>query len=225
MVYYLMGFIVMHFDLLQYYALRNKNRDVFLLNYSDAFAAFENIDKHFQQIIEFLSINRTKCDRFQITLIPFILIIILQGRNAFESLARYQSSDAWLIFRPGLEAVLFMGKFVDNPENAKIWQDRHNNRKKYDKISVGKGLISDSLPRAKKYQKVLKQINDRFIHSNYDFYMKNLSLQAAERNEIFLAKEFFDRDADIHEANLLSFLNLIWLIGESIGEMFLAQYN
>ena len=155
--------IAMNYELLQYTAIRNKNREIFLLNYKNEFAAFEDIDKRLQQLVRFIGTYKTINGFSQVSLIPFILITILQGRNAFESLSRFQSSEAWLIFRPGLEAALFMGKFVENPENATIWKDRYNNLKEYKKIFQGNGLISNSLPRAEKYQKVMKYINDRFM--------------------------------------------------------------
>ena len=63
------------------------------------------------------------------------------------------------------------------------------------------------------------------MHSNYDYYKKDLISQPLKDREIFWGIEFFDKDAHIHEANLISFLRLIWLVGESIGKMFSEQYG
>jgi len=45
-----------------------------------------------------------------------------------------KASLAWLTFRPGLEALLMTGKFVDVPANADVWKNREADWKAYQEV-------------------------------------------------------------------------------------------
>lgn len=101
-----------------------------------------------------------------------------------------------------------LGKWVDDPNNAKIWEERKTNYKAYKNIFFGTNLISKSFPMSSDFQKVLNKINDDFMHPNPDFTFREHHLKDQGDN-LFLKVEYFDSDSILHEAHLLAFLNLL----------------
>ena len=116
-----------------------------------------------------------------------------------------------LTFRPGLEALLILGKFVDNPDNAKTWHDRLVDRNKYQKSFSGNNIISKSLPKSNDFRKVLTRLNDDFIHPNPDFTYRDANVRDIGQ-KLFIEMQYFDVISDVHYGHLLAYLNLIDLI-------------
>jgi hypothetical protein len=133
----------------------------------------------------------------------------------FDHLASYQSFLAWPALRPGLEALLFIGKWVDDPRVVGIWKDRQNHRDEYRRLFSGRGLISRSLPRSSEFRSVLNHMNDEYLHPNSNFGYRQTRVRPASPESLVLESPLFDREPAIHEAHLLAYLHLSELICES----------
>lgn len=210
--------------LLDYASVRARNRDAFLLNSRRELNAFGDLDNRLYKIAFHLGSRKTRQGHARLSLVPFILILMRQGREAFECFSRYQSAQGWLVFRPGLEATLIMSKFVDDPENAQIWKNKEARRNEYNKTFQGRSLIARSLPWAKEFQGVMRKINEQFMHANYTYYFRDASLETPDEKKLNIRLSFFDEE-DPHRAHLLSFLHMSHLLASSIGKMFARDYG
>lgn len=225
----------MESEILHYNAILGLNREVFLLKYGQEFQAFEDSDVRLQKIAELISKKRNDQNESIVGLLPFLLIILRQARNAFECLSRYKSYESWIVFRPALESTLTIGKFLDNPSNADLWRNRRQiceNRKKdkekyerYKKEFEGDGLIPNSLPQGKEFRQLLSRINDEFMHMNYDYFKRNLTVSKIGTKGVLVKVSFTDDDPHEHEACLLSFLHMYRLLIRSLGQAFASKYR
>lgn len=225
----------MESELVNYRSILNANRETFLINHREEFVAFEIIDKRLQNIFEIVGTKRTDQGESIISLAPLLLIIVRQGRNAFECLSRYQSSEAWLVFRPALEAMLIIGKFLDDPENSSLWENKNKireNRKidkesfnKYKEEFEGDGLIPKSLPKGKEFRRLLSRINDEFVHMNYDYFLRDLQIKDDNSSDIIINIHFMDHDQQNQNAQLYSFLHMYYLLVSSLGKAFSSKYR
>lgn len=225
----------MNSELLNYSATLRLNREVFLLNYGREFQAFEDNDMRLQKIAEVVSKKKSDQNESLVGLIPFLLIMVRQARNAFECLSRYQSYEAWIVFRPALEAALIIGKFLDNPKNAKLWADRRQiwkNRKKskekykrYKKEFEGNGLIPKSLLQRREFRQLISRINDEFMHLNYNYFMRSHTIEEIDSRSVFMKISFTDEDPQEHKACLFSFLHVYRLMISSLGQALASKYS
>lgn len=110
-------------DLLGYASTQVKNRETFLLNYGNDFSEFDFLISSLVSIWSRLGKEKDKIGRSHASLLLFSNILTRHVIFGFQHIASYQSFLAWLTFRPGLEAFLILGKFVDNPSNAEIWKE------------------------------------------------------------------------------------------------------
>jgi len=168
--------------------------------------------------------QKTKAGPSLVSFGPFLMLMARQACNAFEAIAVFQSYQSWVTLRPGLESALIMGKWIDDPNNATIWENREKNKKEYTKIYQGKELVSKSLPDSQAIQKVLKKINDDFMHVNHNYYFRHLSNKDLS-NEFISLKIQFNDDERNHKANLYSFLHLTRFLLQSVGEMFKKEFG
>jgi len=198
-------------DLLEYAATQVKNRETFLLNYGKDFRTFSYQLGALQDVWSRIGVEKDLQGRSHAGLLLFCSILIRHAILGFQHIATYQSFLAWLTFRPGLEALLILGKFVDNPDNAKIWRDRLVASKAYQKAFSGKSLISKSLPKSSDFREVLTRLNDNFIHPNPDFTYRDTSVHDIGQ-KLFLETQYFDVISDLHNGHLLAYLNLLDLI-------------
>ena len=201
----------MKYDLLEYAATQVRNRETFLLNYGKDFGVFSSQLSALLGVWSRIGVEKDLKGQSHAPLLLFFNILRRHAIFGFQHIATYQSFVAWLTFRPGLEALLVLGKFVDNPANAKIWSDRVVDRDAYQKVFWGKSLISKSLPRSSDFRKVLTRLNDDFIHPNPDFTYRDMNVRESGQ-KLSLEIQFFDVSSDIHEGHLLAYLNLIDLI-------------
>ncbi len=89
---------------------------------------------------------------------------------------------------------MIIGKFLDDPANAelwmnkrKIWGNRKNDKKKYEQYRnefERKGLISKSLPYAKEFRQLLTNINDEFVHMNYEYLEKFIRIDECSQDYV-----------------------------------------
>jgi hypothetical protein len=195
-------------DVLRYRSVLTYNREVFLLEHGMLVKAFDAIDKNYGGLIEPLRTMRDRSGRSYISLIPFVLLLQRQSRAAFESFAAYQPYHGWLLLRPGIESVLIVGKWVDDPANAKIWENREKDRKSYRNAYTGPNLQSKSLTSSEGIRGVLSKVNDDFVHPNPDYYSRHLKMEQPDEKFMEFRLDYFD-DGDVVKAHVLSFLHLL----------------
>uniref|UniRef100_Q026W4 Uncharacterized protein n=1 Tax=Solibacter usitatus (strain Ellin6076) TaxID=234267 RepID=Q026W4_SOLUE len=202
--------------ILQYRSALSYNREVFLLEHSDKVKAFSAIDDVFFRLIEFPRSMRDLNGNSLVALVPFILLLQRQSRAAFEALSVFQSYQAWVLLRPGIEAALIIGKWVDDPASAKVWKDRDQDRRAYGSQYTGRALRPTSLPASDKIQGVLSKVNGDFVHANPDYYSRHLDASVGDPGYVNMILGYFDDDG-LHEAHVLAFLRLLLVIEESLA--------
>jgi len=195
-----------------------KNREVFLLNFGGDLRAFDLITKKIAETWSRIGVERDAQGESHAGLLVFVNILRRHAILGFQHLVSYQSFAAWFMFRPGLEALLILGKLVDNPENAATWKDRRHNWKRYAATFSGPDLVSHSLPSSDRFRTVLTRLNDEFMHPNPDFTYRDTTVKD-EGKEVQVEIQFFDRDAVDHEAHVLAYLNLIDVVRQSSSQL------
>lgn len=201
--------------ILDYQASANKNRNIFLLNHAYAFHAFGGLNDNFDVLGRILQTKRNAKGKTYVSFIPFLLLMQRQALSAFQSLWSHQSYQAWVLLRPALESALIMGKWVDNAENATLWNRRKEDPEKYRKEYSGKKLVSKSLPGAAGIRAVLGRINDDFMHLNGDYYSRHMEMRPAGPDGYNVLIQYFDADRD-HAAHLLAFLHVVAVCQDAV---------
>lgn len=102
-------------DFLEYSATQVRNRETFLLNYGKDFRAFNYQIDAIRAVWSRIGTERDLMGKSHTGLLLFVNILFRHAILGFQHIASYQSFVAWLTFRPGLEALLLLGKFVDDP--------------------------------------------------------------------------------------------------------------
>ncbi len=194
--------------MLDYYATRSKNREVFLLNFGDDVRAFDTLIGLLPRIWTRVGKERDTAGHSHAGLLLFANLVQRHALVGFEHIACFQTYLAWMTFRPGLEALLMVGKLVDDPKMAEVWHNRKQDPKGYRNAFSGKGLLSRSLPRGSELREVLARLNDNFVHANPDFAYRHQSVRQKPEGPV-LEIGFFEKSAVLHEAHLLAFLNLL----------------
>lgn len=199
------------------------NREIFLLNHQLYMDCFFAADQNFGPLGETLRTGRNSAGKTQVSLIPFLLLIQRQALAAFDTLSSDLCYQAWVLFRPGLESTLIIGKWLDNPENASIWSNRTSRRKEYEKAYSGKCLRSESIPNSPQLQEVLKRINDEFVHANPDYYSRHLRRSdSVDHIDFYLG--YFDED-DVQEAHAISLLSNLFHLQAGLASAFSDHFN
>ena len=139
---------------LEYQSTRSYNREIFFIEHADLVKVFVAIDNNFNTLLQLPAKRRDGNGSSYVALIPFVFLLQRQAQSAFEALSAYQSYQAWVLLRPGIEAALIIGKWVDDPKNAEIWKNRENDPKPYQKSYTGKALRSKSLPNSEPIQEL-----------------------------------------------------------------------
>ena len=207
------------FPIFEYYESVGYNRDVFLLNQADALWAYRQIHDNFDSIGRPLSLYRDVQGNSHVGLIPFVLLMQRQALAAFWALASHQSYQTWVLLRPGVEAALIIGKWVDDKANSDIWSRRKEDPDAYRKTYQGKKLVSRSLSCSAAIQAVLRRINDDFVHPNPEYYHRHTELKDAGPDSVYLMVHYFDRDDVEHRANVLAFLHLLLVLQDALAEL------
>jgi len=204
-------------DFSQYLSAFQQNVEIFRRNCAGDYNDFESIIENIHDCWARAGVERDQQGRSSAGLLPFANLLIRHAIFGFQHLASYQSFLAWSVFRPGLEAFLITGKFVDDPANATVWKNRNQDWKAYEKAFSRKNIISRSLPRSGEFQQVLKMLNDDFMHPNPEFTWRHMAARPATvRERVVLELHYFDRvKGQIHEANVLAYVNLLNVIRQS----------
>jgi len=195
-----------------------------LIERGEFMKAFSAVDYNFSEIIELPRTMRDGDGKSHVGLIPFVALLQRQSRAAFEAFAVYQSYQAWVLLRPGIEALLIVGKWVDDPANAKVWQERKENSKAYQKAYQGRALRSNSLPSSAEIQGVLSRINDDFVHANPDYYERHFNVAADDPGYVNFWLDYFDEDS-LQEAHTLAFLHLLLVMQEALAGLFSGLFT
>lgn len=221
---------------LEYNSVLEYNRSSFLVNYSRELNLFEDTDKKLLELGEFISKNRDNHGNSHISLGLFILIIGRQANNVFNMLMNYQSYDAWIIFRPALEALLILGKFLDDPKCCELWKRRKelwlkkeelkDDYKAYCKEFSGRGLIPKSLEHGNEFREILIKVNDEYVHFNFEHYLpQNYEIEKIDERTMFISVSSTDVDFQKHKAYLLSFLHLYRKIVISLEKAIAERFD
>ncbi len=205
-------------EILRYRSSLAYNREVFLIEHGAIVKAFGRIDDNFMELIELPQKLRDAKGKSHVSLIPFLLLLQRQSRAAFESFTVYQAYQGWGLLRPGVEALLIIGKFLDNPKSVGVWQNRMQDREGYRDFS-GKKLRSVSLPASDKIQGVLSKINDDFVHANVEYFYRHLGVDSGDPGYARIWLDYFDR-GESPEVNVLAFLHLLLVMQGSLTVLF-----
>jgi hypothetical protein len=197
-------------------------REWFEKSHSAVFSSYDVLNQGFVELSRCLQLGRDSSDKTHISLAPLLFILQRQAFVALDSLASRQAYQAWLIVRPGIESALFIGKWIDDIENYRIWDAREQDPKRYTREYSGNKLRSDSLPCSAEIQTSLKTINDLFAHPNPDYYQRHTSVRPVGEM-VQLELKFFDSD-EFHWASVLGMLHLLIRIQDSLARAFAGLF-
>jgi hypothetical protein len=184
---------------------------VFLLNYREEFHAFSETDALLYRMAGLLATAHAKAGHTQLSHVPLLFILKRQALNAFEAISTFQGYQGWATLRPGIEAALVSGKWIEDPAIAQVWRDPEQHKTAYIKNYSGKGLVSSALPHSEEFRMGLNRINDQFVHTNYKYFEKHTRLQEVDAEHLVLQFTFND-DAVEHRAHVYAFLHLTRLL-------------
>jgi hypothetical protein len=211
-------------DVIGYRSSLAANREVFLLNYREEFQAFSETDALLYRMAALLATAHAEAGHTHLSHVPLRFILKRQALNAFEAVSAFQGYQGWATLRPGIEAALVSGKWIEDPAIAQVWRDPEQHKTAYIRNYSGKGLVSSALPHSKEFHEVLNRINDLFVHTNYRYFEKHTRLQEVDAEHLFLQFTFND-DVVEHRAHLYAFLHLTRLLVHSLGEMYATQFS
>jgi len=202
-------------DYLSFRSALQTNRDVFLLNHRRLVEYFLSAEGNFLPLYRALSTRRDSSGASHVSLIPFVHLFQRQVTVAFDLMATDECYQGWVLVRPGLEALLMVGKWLDDPEFAAIWSEKNERWKEYRKAYSGSGFHSSSLDRSPDLQRVLSRINDEFVHANPDYYSRHVGLIPDGPDGYNLKLDWFEDD-DVQEAGCLALLNMTLVAQETL---------
>ena len=215
----------MESDFLNYNATSIFNRDAFFINYCEEFFCFEDTYTRLDNISYLISHKTDDQGKLMDLLVPFVVIILRQSIISFDFLTRYNTSNSWLVFRPALEAILFIGKFLDNGDNFALWRDKRDRYKEYKKEFEGPRLAPKSLHHGERFRQLFSKINDEYMHTNYDYIKNNISHRSLDDGRILLGISYTGTSEACIEAHLYSFLHVYHLMVTSLGKILSSRYS
>lgn len=209
--------------LLEFHATCLFNREAFLLNHPAIFQAFSIIDDNFGRLLDPLIHQQDKDGHSHVSLGPMLTLMQRQCRVAFELLMTGQSYQSWVLLRPCLEFGLIIGKWVDDPKNATVWERRRSDPKRYRQEYSGTHLQSKSLPRSDDLRGVLSQINDDYMHANESYYSRHMSMSQCDSNTLKVKVSYLDSNVD-QEAHVYAVLHLLLVLQNSLAELLVELF-
>lgn len=200
-----------------------RGRAWFAANHASVHTAFEVLNTGFDQLAGCLQSGRDADDDTHVSLAPLLMISQRQALVALDALEARQAYQAWVLVRPGLEAGLMIGKWMEDVANYVIWRDRKLNWKAYQRAYSGSALASETLPRSPELQRALASINDSFVHPNPDYYGRHLRVSDVGGGMVEVKLQFFDDDS-FHWASILGMLHLLILLQDSLARLFASKF-
>lgn len=198
-------------------ALQN-NRNLFLKAFPWADSNVLRLLHRADEVLHFLQTAIDASGKTQFSMVPMLMLLERQIIAAYELFSSFRSFQGWLLFRPGIEAILVTGVWLDDRRMVEIWRNRQRNHREYLKNYSGKKLESASLPNSQRIRAVLSRINDDFPHPNADYSARHLVISPIDTKDFLLTIDYFD-DANVAEANLLSFLMASAVVIDSFAQM------
>lgn len=211
-------------SLIQYRAAVKQNCEVFLVNHTIDFTTFSRIDRSFDELLHLIHGRRTAEGKSQFSLLPMLMLMQRQARVAFDAMSTCQSYQAWVMLRVALEAALVVGKWFDDSKNVEIWKNRVEDPGAYQHAFSGRKLCSSSLHRSSDLQRVLRRVNDLYVHPNPDYCLRHLRSLSVGQDERVLALHYFDSESEL-EAHVVSFLHLLIIIQDSIAKLLMSLFQ
>ena len=211
-------------QLIEYRSVLHRNEEVFLLKYKEEFEAFGITDQYFDRFQKIISTRHMSNGKSLVGLLPALLIMQRQYRNAFYSISVFQSYQAWVLLRPAIELALMMGKWLDDLSNVDAWKAHQQNWKKYLRLYRGKNLVSSSLPDSENIQMFLKRINDDYMHPTPTYYTRHTRATELDHKNVEIFVNYTDEESD-HKAHTYSFLHVTLYILKRVGEMLSEKYG
>jgi hypothetical protein len=219
----LAGEFTMNSEYNEHLAILGENQNSFVQEHASEIKAFERIFANFTSIRGIVKIGKDADNRPHVGLWPFVTLMQRQATIAFDSLVKCQSYMAWVTLRPCIEAALIVGKWVDDPNNAKIWTDRTSKPTLYRNTYEGVKLRSKSLPNSDRIQTVLKLTNDDFMHTNMRYFLRHASRTSMPTGEWFEI-QFFDSGNE-HQVHLYAILHLLFFIQDALLSMLTTLFT
>lgn len=208
----------------EYLDAAETNRSRFRESNPQVYRAFDVSVLAFALLADLLRDGRDINGRTHVSLAPLFFIFQRQAMAAYSALATNQAFLAWGLVRPGIEAALMIGKWVDDKGHADVWSNREANKKTYSTLFQGKGLQSAALPRSAPIQGALSRINDLFLHPNPTYYYRHLELKDRADGGMELKLNFFDDSVDM-AVGVLGILHLVVFIQDALAEMFAKLFR
>jgi hypothetical protein len=208
----------MEIKYLQYRELQARHWQAFV-DQTNWVVTFDRIDANFDDLYTSLGRRTSQGDRLT-GLYFFVEVMHRQSYSALDAFAVRQAHIAWVLLRPAIEAVLYMGIWVEDPKAAKLWlkmkackKDFQEYRKRYE----GDALESAALPRSAEIRAVLKRVNDQFLHPNSNYVSRSLQFDASNW-EFPQGSVFFSHDdPDVQRVHVLAFFHLLLVMQESVA--------
>jgi hypothetical protein len=211
-------------DFLEFRAARSRNREVFLANYPELIKSIPGLLRNFDTLVEVVGSRFADDGNSHAGLIPFLRLAQRQAQSALDSATSFQAYEGWLLVRPAVEAVLILGKWLDDPRLAQVWNRRLEDPKSYASEYQGVRLRSKSLPRSAAIQMVLKLINDCFAHPNPSYVLRHSSILPFDPKNALLAFGYFD-EGYVAEAGCIAMLHLLLVVQEEIRASLSAKFG
>lgn len=208
------------YDILAWRGMLDRCREQFLLDYKAEIESFDDVDQLFPHFSRAAGKIQVATARQKYDLAPFIQVMQVHARAAFELLAGGQSHLAWPVLRSFVEALLVMGKWIEDPQHAVVWHSRHagkSARKEYQEIYGGSGTRAESLPHEEVLRGVAGRLADDFIETNPRYYAHPLVFgDGKSRNS---SRE----DEADRRAHVYAVLHLEWFVMHAAGRLLSAR--
>jgi hypothetical protein len=204
-------------ELLDFHSVVSRNALAFALSRRWAFDAMAKVVHSIDEISTLVTTTFDPNRKTVVSLAMPLSVFRRQVLVAFEMFASFRCHQAWLLFRPGLEAMLIGGKWLDDKSTVQVWKRRREDPDTYRKTFSGKSLRSKCLPSSTQIQDALKFLNDAFLHSNAEYCERHASLTAVNDDNLHYRLEYFDTEI-VTDVHLLAFFNLSRVVIESFNQ-------
>jgi len=202
-------------ELLEFHSMVERNSLAFALSRKWAFDAMARLISSIDVVCSIVSLGKDPSGKTIVSLLELLSVFRRQALVAFELFSSFRAHQAWLLFRPGLEALLIGGKWLDDKATVEVWKNRRDDAKAYVAVFTRKALRSNCMPNSARLVDVLARLNDSFPHSNREYCDRHSSLVPADLGNIVYCFDYFDSEPD-NDASLLAFLNVSRVALESL---------
>jgi hypothetical protein len=212
--------------ILEFLSVSRYNIDYFLLEFGEDYRHFVCLQERFTECWKTVGTSRDKHKHSHAGLLPLQALVGRSAVYGFHALMRIEIANAWPSMRYAVEGMLIVGKLVAEPSNGRVWADWELNRAAYiDAFQTRLGK-DNALPRANLFRKLLKRINDQYLHPNPSQVLDiaNVQFASGEGNARTIETTWTGGDRDLIESHVLAFIrvfaDLVDASYEMLGEFF-----